>query len=352
MPCRPRSGYRRHDGRALRYPRYSDSANTYPAIAQSDLTRELTSRDHSATSTFLHTRRLFQGPGLPPSNAVQAHPLPGDPPLPEHHYQARRGISTFLFRIPLPASSPPSISFGADLATIKYELRASVSVYWKGEKKLVMCKKDVQVVESFEEDMGRQAPEGVVVGEYGKIWVQGKVVGGIVVAGESACVELQVKNHSSKKVSFGVSNGLLFMLILFPLQNTALTVTLTRTLVLPNPNANSTEISRTPILEVSDTLTTVSFKGAEYTIAPGGEGVASLVFDIPKDARGVRGGALEGGEGDEDVSRREVSRFTESLFEIRCAVDVKIGMGFGKLVSFYAFCHSIADLFLQYTVKT
>lgn len=274
-------------------------------------TQELTSRDHSATSTFLHTRRLFQGPGLPPSNAVQAHPLPGDPPLPGHHYQARRGISTFLFRIPLPASSPPSISFGADLATIKYELRASVSVYWKGEKKLVTCNKDVQVVESFEEDMGRQAPEGVVVGEYGKIWVQGKVVGGIVVAGESACVELQVKNHSSKK-------------------NTALTVTLTRTLVLPNPNANSTEISRTPILEVSDMLTIVSFKGAEYTIAPGGEGVASLVFDIPEDARGVRGGALEGGEGDEDVSRREVSRFTESLFEIRCAVDVKIGMGFGN----------------------
>ncbi|KIJ50950.1 hypothetical protein M422DRAFT_158742, partial [Sphaerobolus stellatus SS14] len=33
-------------------------------------TQELNSRDHSATSTFLHSRRLFQGHGLPPSNAV------------------------------------------------------------------------------------------------------------------------------------------------------------------------------------------------------------------------------------------------------------------------------------------
>ncbi|KAF8800828.1 hypothetical protein BYT27DRAFT_7199290, partial [Phlegmacium glaucopus] len=35
--------------------------------------QELSSRDHSATSTFLHSRRLFQGSGQPPSNAVQAH---------------------------------------------------------------------------------------------------------------------------------------------------------------------------------------------------------------------------------------------------------------------------------------
>jgi hypothetical protein len=109
---------------------------------------------------------------------------------------------------------------------------------------------------------------------------------------------------------------------------------LTRTLFLPTRNAKSSENFPTPILEVSDTLTTVSFKGPEYIIAPGGEGVASLVFDVPKDARGVRGGLLEGGEGDDDVSRKEGlgGRVTESLFEIRCTVGVKIGMGFGRLV--------------------
>ncbi|KAH9983300.1 hypothetical protein BJV77DRAFT_954521 [Russula vinacea] len=83
---------------------------------------ELTSRDHSATSTFLHTRRLFQGPGLPPSNAVLPHPVAGEPPLLAHHHRARRGLTTFLFRLPLPHTSPPSIDFGNGLARIRYEV--------------------------------------------------------------------------------------------------------------------------------------------------------------------------------------------------------------------------------------
>lgn len=43
-------------------------------------------------------------------------------------------------------------------------------------------------------------PEGVVVGENGKLWMQGKVLASVVIAGSSACLELQVKNHSTKKV--------------------------------------------------------------------------------------------------------------------------------------------------------
>ena len=44
------------------------------------------------------------------------------------------------------------------------------------------------------------APEGLIVGEGGKIWVQACVLGGMLVAGESAYIELQLKNHSAKKV--------------------------------------------------------------------------------------------------------------------------------------------------------
>lgn len=75
-----------------------------------------------------------------------------------------------------------------------------MQVAWKGEKTLVIDKKELDVVECFEQDFGRLEPEGVVVGENGKIFVQGRVVGGVLIAGESGCVELQVKNHSSKKV--------------------------------------------------------------------------------------------------------------------------------------------------------
>lgn len=162
---------------------------------------ELTSRDHSATSTFLHTRRLFQGQGLPPSNSVHPYPNPGDPPLPSHYYHARRGITTFLFRLPLPLSVPSSIDFGSGLARVRYEVRATIGVYWKGENRLVFDKKPVDVVEGFDEALPLSEPEAVVVGEGGKIWVQGRAVGAFMVAGQAGCVELQVKNHSTKKVS-------------------------------------------------------------------------------------------------------------------------------------------------------
>lgn len=127
-------------------------------------------------------------------------PAPGDPPLPSTYYHARRGNTTFLFQFPLPESSPSSIDFGSGLARLRYEVRASVGVFWKGEKKLVTDKKPIDVVEQFGEDFDRVDPDGVVVGESGKIWMQGKVIGGFIVAGQPACIELQVKNHSKKKV--------------------------------------------------------------------------------------------------------------------------------------------------------
>ncbi|KAI0689087.1 hypothetical protein C8T65DRAFT_700394 [Cerioporus squamosus] len=257
---------------------------------------ELTSRDHSATSTFLHTKRLFQGPGLPPSNSVHPYPAPGDPPLPSHYYHARRGITTFLFQFPLPESSPSSIDFGSGLARLRYEVRASVGVFWKGERKLVTDQKPIDVIERLEDDFNRVDPEGVIVGENGKIWMQGKVLGGFLVAGHPACIELQVKNHSRKK-------------------NTGLSVTLTRELYLPNVPSNQKQP-----LQLSDTVTTVSFRGPEYIIPPGVEGVANLVVDVPKHARGVKGGQRQG----------DGAKSAACLFEVRCILGIKLAMGIGS----------------------
>ena len=160
---------------------------------------ELNSRDHSASSTFLHARRLFQGPGLPPSNAVEPHPIPGEPPFPQGYFPARRGITSFFFRFPLPLSSPSSISFASGLAKLRYEVRASVGVSHRGEKRVVTDVVEADVVQC--EDMDGISAEHVVIGENGKMYVQGRIAGGRVISGQQAGLELHVRNHSSKKVS-------------------------------------------------------------------------------------------------------------------------------------------------------
>jgi hypothetical protein len=263
----------------------------------------------------MHAVRLFQGQGLPPSNAVLPHPLPGEPPLPPNYWQARRGQTSFLFKFDLPSRTPGTMDFGRGLARVRYEVRATAAVAWKGERRLVTNVKEAVVVEDIEDD--ELKAEAIVVGENGKIWIQGRVIGGVLVAGHSACLELQVKNHSTKKVNLNETSRILGGS--YDFQNTGLVVTLGRHLHLPNVAPGDKQP-----LQISDTLTSVDFKGAEYIVGPGVEGVANLVFDVPKHSAGVRGGQREGEDGE--------GRMSSPLFEVRCMVSCRMTMGIGRFV--------------------
>lgn len=84
---------------------------------------------------------------------------------------------------------------------MRYELGASVDVYWKNEQKLVVDNRTVDVVQAYRyKDSLRGPPEAIVVSDAGKLWMQGMMIGGSVVAGGSACLELQVKSRFNKKV--------------------------------------------------------------------------------------------------------------------------------------------------------
>jgi len=67
-------------------------------------------------------------------------------------------------------------------------------------------------------------------------------------------------------------------------------------------------------------------------IMPGVEGIANLVFDVPRNARVIRGGTLDGDdeEGGEGIINRP--RQTESLFEIKCKIEVRLTLGMGRCV--------------------
>ena len=101
-------------------------------------------------------------------------------------------------------------------------------------------------------------------------------------------------------------------------KNAGLSVSLTRDLVLPNINPTQKQP-----LQISDTLASVSFRGPEYIIQPGVEGIANLVFDVPEMARSVRGGVRQGGSG-------YAKHHAAALFEVRCVVSVKLTMGIGR----------------------
>jgi hypothetical protein len=261
---------------------------------------------------------MFQGPGLPPSNAVQPYTSTWDPHIPKDYYPSRRGATTFLFRIPIPEASPPSINFGSGIAIIRYEIRATVEVLWKGEKQLLISKADINVIERYDPRSPLTRPDAVTISENGKIWVKGEIVGDGVFAGEPACIALTVKNHSNKKVSVVMMPPKASLLIIIE-QNTGLTVTMTRQLVLPN-------LPRDHPLQILDTLTTIPFRGPEYIIQPGVEGVAHLVFDVPDAVRTVKAEQRYGGE--------DENRFSPNLFSIKCMLVVKMNMGFGRWIDF------------------
>lgn len=72
-------------------------------------------------------------------------------------------------------------------------------MFWKGEKTCVRDSKEVDIAECLVESRMQREPTTVVT-EAGKMLVQGQTLGGLAIAGRSACIELKVKNHSTKKV--------------------------------------------------------------------------------------------------------------------------------------------------------
>ena len=54
--------------------------------------------------------------------------------------------------------------------------------------------------------------------------------------------------------------------------------------------------------------------------------MANLVFDVPKNSRGVKGGPRPASED----SMKQIA----PLFEVKCLVTVSMPMGFGRLVLF------------------
>lgn len=104
---------------------------------------ELTSLDHTATHVNLSKQVAFQTAHAP-SNAVLAERSVNG------FFLARKGRTRFNFSFPLPKTLPSSCQFGRQAAS-RFLLRATAAIIYEGERTLLTTKKDVMVLERWDE---------------------------------------------------------------------------------------------------------------------------------------------------------------------------------------------------------
>jgi len=121
------------------------------------------------------------------------------------------------------------------------------------------------------------------------------------------------ESHATLGVSFLCPSYLVFSKA--SSQTSGVTVTLTRDLHL-----STSFLAENSPPNISDVVTEVEFRGPEYSVPPGVEGIACLVIDIPRHSRGVKGG----------LRVDDVGKTTEGFFEVRCALRLRIDMPPGR----------------------
>lgn len=173
---------------------------------------ELKSQSFTSTKRILSAHKAFQGPALPPSNAVNARAPPsGDYSL------AFSGATRFPFAFHLAESTPSSCSLGKN-ATRRFELRATAAFKHRGIENIISTSEQVTVVEQwedwnkklFQEGSERNNSQSVKTGD-GRIAVAASLQG-VEQGGDGILFWREDKNESwmgksTIKVGVKVRNG-------------------------------------------------------------------------------------------------------------------------------------------------
>ncbi|KAA1071053.1 hypothetical protein PGTUg99_004291 [Puccinia graminis f. sp. tritici] len=233
---------------------------------------ELKLLDHSAQSSIHGPHKcIFQGPALPPSNAVAT----SEAPIGGHYYTALRGRTKFPFSFPLPSKLPSSTNFN-DKARVCYALKATCQVLSIESRQnvLVTKSKTIQIVEKlldwndtkFHEPVEMRGELRDPTGTGAGVWAEVKIDkmlhfnlnssqsdDGLIRA------QLTVKNNSRRTLSGGVN------------------AKICRKLVLPQDTTSSTDPSRIQVVR------NCTFRGIDYEFpsASGQAKTVKLVCQLP-----------------------------------------------------------------------
>ncbi|POW15471.1 hypothetical protein PSTT_02089 [Puccinia striiformis] len=208
---------------------------------------ELKLLDHSAQSSIHGPHKcIFQGPALPPSNAVAT----SEAPIGGHYYTALRGRTKFPFSFPLPSKLPSSTNFN-DKARVSYALKATCQVLSIESRQnvLVTKSKNIQIVEKlldwndtkYHEPVEMRGELRDATGTGAGVWAEVKIDKMLHFNQNSSKADdgliraqLTVKNNSRRTLSGGVN------------------VKICRKLVLPQDPTSLTDASRIEVPKQDD----------------------------------------------------------------------------------------------------
>ncbi|KFH68591.1 hypothetical protein MVEG_05401 [Podila verticillata NRRL 6337] len=236
---------------------------------------EITSRELTATQSFLSSRLCFQGPDIPPSNAVSG-------PCDEYGFwTAKKGKTTFPFAFQLPLDCPSSLVFG-QTASLRYVVTGLVQVFYHGRDETILKTKEAFVVEAWdgynpEYKLPVKGSNSTKLfwGGGGSLVLDAILSEQLHSAGGNLTVEVKVTNDTSRKVQ-GIRLGVARRL----------------EMVSDKEKAERNPGLKIDTTSVSEMIGTQEFKSSSYLFDTGEERTMTINMIVPSNARTIRGTAL------------------------------------------------------------
>ncbi|CAG8435711.1 1495_t:CDS:2 [Ambispora gerdemannii] len=231
---------------------------------------ELSTREYTATQSFLSSRLVFQGSNLPPSNAVHgARDENG-------FWLAKKGKTTFPFSFKIPIDAPSSVVFGS-VASLRYVVTGVMQLFYNNREDTIFKSKEAFVVEAWDGQNPeyKQSVEGMNMkqlwmGGNGPVMLEGTLIETLFTSGGNVSAQVRVRNDTKRRVQ-GIKLGILQKLIILA-------------------NKNKKEADDTKV--VSETVAEEWFKNKDFLFDCGEDRTTTVNLHVPNTVRTIRNTAL------------------------------------------------------------
>nr|CAG8458075.1 13129_t:CDS:10 [Entrophospora candida] len=230
---------------------------------------ELTTREYTASQSFLSSRLVFQSSTLPPSNAVYG-------PKEDGFWTAKKGKTTFPFAFKIPIDAPSCVTYGNN-ACLKYIVTGVVQYKINNKEDSTFKSKEAFVVEAWDinNPIYKQPVEGMNMrqlwlGGSGAIMLEARLVETFFQSGANISVQIRVKNETKRRVQ-GIKVAITHKLHIL---------------------ANKTKKELDDVKVVGETVKEEWYKNKDFLFDCGEDRITTVHIDVPKNVRTIRNTAL------------------------------------------------------------